>query len=195
MSWTDRRTDYEKIAKAIEPSVRLTTKDGWFWRLLAFLLACVTFGRMPKQRFLNVFSTTIGPVISIPRCWPDVSAELLAHEARHARQARWFGLGIHPWAGLPLFAASYLMLPIPAVLAWVRFRLELDANLVGFRRVVENAVSAGASDESLALHLIRVASHRAESLSGPDYFWAWPKKWALKRYLGLAEKVLKERKP
>lgn len=193
MSWTTRKAEYDKLAKAIDPAVRLTTKDTWGWRALAFLLSAVTFGRMPVQRFLEIFATTLGVLVGIPSVWPDVPSELIVHEARHVHQCRIFGLYIHPWVGFPFFAIAYLLLPLPVKLAWCRFYCELDADRKGFLEVARKAKADGVRPEYLSLHLIRKAINRAESLSGPDYGWAWPRKWAMKSYLDLVDEVLKEK--
>jgi hypothetical protein len=167
MSWVVEKCKYERIAQAIDPAVRLVTKDGWYWKVIAVLLTIVTFGKMNYKRFLNDYATTIGPLQGYPRHWPALSARLLVHEARHTQQARWFGLWIHPWVGLPLYGILYLLLFFPLGLAFFRWRFEIDADKASYRWMLENDCSAA--------HIRIRAQQFGEKVCSGHYGWAWPR--------------------
>lgn len=182
MSWVDDKERYEQIAKTIDPAVRLTTKDGWFWKAIAWILFVVTFGQFKRERFLEDFATTIGPIQAYPRSYPRLYEGTVVHESRHVRQFRWFGLGLHPWVGLPLMALSYLLLPLPLGLAYLRYALELDADRAKWKWMLER----GEDPQSV---LDRAESF-AETVSGSAYGWAWPRPWALRGFRKAAEKTI-----
>jgi len=122
------------LAKSIDRASVVAVKEGWFWETVAVLAPIFTFGGMSRRRFLTEFATTIGPVQAYPRSWSvERVMAVIPHEARHTRQARWFGLMLSPWLGLPLMAAAYCFLFFPVGFAWVRYRLELDADAFGWR--------------------------------------------------------------
>lgn len=162
--------------EAIPSSMRVVSKDHWFWRLLGTLIGIFA----DKQLFLERFVTTIGPVVAVPPQWlsslqsevPNIGhLRVLLHEARHIQQFRWFGLGIHPWVGVLPMALVYLLFPLPAGLAWGRYALEGDAlkqELLLSRK------------EKLVQHprvAFQTARHFAQQVSGPMYGYAWPKSW------------------
>jgi hypothetical protein len=160
MSWTDRKAEYEAIVRQIDPSVRLTTKDGWFWKILAVLVSPF----VGYRGFLDHYATTIGPVQAYPSSWETLSPALLVHEARHTRQCRWFGLGIHPWVGLPLYGLAYLLLPLPLGLALVRWWAELDAERASYRESLRRGEPASAIRER--------AARFGRTVCGASYGWA-----------------------
>ena len=126
-SWVRERARLEALARAIEPSVRVQTKDGAHWRALAWLATIATLGGISRRTFLEDYATTLGPLHGYPAGWSVERVEAtLVHEARHTRQARWCGLGLHPWLGMPVFAALYLALPLPVGLGFARLLLETD---------------------------------------------------------------------
>lgn len=175
MSWTGDKERYEKIARSIDPAVRLTTKDGWFWHALGSVLQVVTFGKFSKVDFLERFATTIGPIQAYPSGWADIPAKLIAHESRHTRQSRWFGLWIHPWIGVLPMVVAYLLLPLPVGLAWCRMRLELDAEIAAIRHEKE----VGRTPFQVFFMWI---GNFANSVSGAAYAWAWPKGWTKRKF-------------
>jgi len=185
MSWTFDHDRLERIAKLWDGSIRLTTKDGWFWQAIAWLLFLISFGSLKRDRFLDRAATTIGPIHAYPRSWGANSVEdLLPHECQHTKQCRWFGLGIHPWIGLPFMFIAYCLLPLPIGLAWVRYRLELNAE-------------ASSWDYKLRTHQCQPFKVRdnaralASNLWGSLYIYAWPlAMWGCKRK---AELVIKSR--
>lgn len=173
MSWLDEHARLEAIARAIEPSVRLVPKDGAFWRAVGILAAGATFGGIDRRTFLEDYATAIGPLQGYPRHWSVARVEsLLVHEARHTRQARWCGLGIHPWLGLPLFGALYLAVPLPAGGALLRFWFELDADRAAWR----HALAQGARPEQVRTRAVEFASRVCSGHYG----------WPIPRHLGAA---------
>lgn len=186
MSWVNDKERYQAIARKIDSSVRLTTKDGWIWKAIAWILFIVTFGKFKRERFLENFATTLGPVQAYPRSWPALREGTLVHESRHTHQARWFGLGIHPWVGLPLMGLFYLLLPLPLGLAYFRYRLELDAD----RAKWKFWLAGGRTPDEVRAR----AKKFAETITGVAYAWSWPRKWAVRGFLKAAEKVIEENK-
>lgn len=186
MSWVDDIERYRALAVSQDPAARLTTKDGWFWRALAWVLLLLSFGTFSRRRFLTEFATTIGPIQAYPREWGSIRESTVVHEGRHVRQARWFGLGIHPWVGLPVMALVYLLLPLPVLLAYGRYRLELDASVAEWRYALSHGK---ASPTAVMLD----ASDFAETVSSSAYLWAWPESWTRRGFRRAAEAVLRER--
>ncbi len=183
MSWLAQQARLEAIARRIEPSVRLRPKDGAFWRALGVLAAVATGGGISVQTFLTDYATAIGPLQGYPRGWSAERVEsTLVHEARHTRQARWCGFGIHPWIGLPLFGLLYLALPIPAGLAIARFCFELDADRAAWR----HALAAGASPASVRA---RAAAFAARVCSG-HYGWPLPPRLGVAWFARAAEREI-----
>jgi hypothetical protein len=184
MSWVDHKAEYEEISRSIDPAVRLVTKDAWPWKVLAALVMVFTFGGISYRKFLEGYATTIGPIQGYPRKALYLSRSLLIHEARHTRQARWFGLWSHPWVGLPLFAVFYLLLPLPLGLAWFRFRFELDAHVASWRWMLAN----GAPEDSVMLH----ADYAAKRVCGGNYGWSWPQSWGWETFIKKARQIIEE---
>lgn len=193
MSWTKRKEEYQAIAARFDPAVRLSVKDGWFWRTLAAFLSVVTFGQVSRKQFLEGCATSVGPVVCIPAGWGNLTSDFLAHEARHVTQSRWFGFGVHPWVGFPLFCLAYLLLPLPIGLSWCRFWFELDADRKAFKAYVDELYRAGWLAGEIIPILQQAANTRAVVVSGPDYAWAWPRSWALRGYQKMANQVMIEK--
>jgi len=165
MSWLEHKAEYEKIARAIDPSVRLVTKDAWPWKVIAALVMVFTFGGIRYRTFLERYATTLGPIQGYPREWPKLSTRLLVHEARHTRQARWFGLWIHPWVGFPVFGILYLLFILPLGFAFFRWRMEIDADLAGYRWALRNGWSPTDVRER--------AKAFGATVCGGNYGWSW----------------------
>lgn len=173
------------MARAIEPSVRLQTKDVWIWKLLGALATVATLGGISYRRFLEDFATTLGPLQGYPAAWSVERVEaILVHEARHTRQARWCGLGLHPWLGLPLFAVLYLALPLPMGMAWLRLLFELDAD----RAVWRHALRHGASPEEIRAR----ARGFARVVCSGAYGWSLPPRVGVRVFERAAERVIAE---
>ena len=128
ISWIYDKRRLTNLARAIDPSIKLYTKDNWFCKLLAWLLVICTFGSMPRKTFMEKFSTTIGPLHFYPKS-KSIAGVLrsILHEGRHTQQARWCSFGIHPWVGLPIYAILYLLTPLPLGFAYLRCWFESDA--------------------------------------------------------------------
>ena len=107
---------------------------------------------------------------------------LLVHEARHTRQARWCGLGLHPWLGLPLFGLLYLALPLPAGLAVARVFFEIDADRAAWR----HALASGASPDQVRA---RAAEFAGRVCSG-HYGWPLPPRIGRAWFARTAERVI-----
>ncbi|CAG1009459.1 hypothetical protein MYXO_03870 [Myxococcaceae bacterium] len=183
--WLDERSRLEALARAIEPSVRIETKDGWIWRALGRLAAIATFGGISKRRFLEDFATTLGPLQGYPAAWSAGRVEMiLVHEARHTYQARLCGFGLHPWLGIPIFAVLYLALPVPLGFAWLRLLFELDADRAAWR----HALARGASPHEIRA---RARAFAAVVCSG-SYGWAMPRGIGERVFERAAERVITE---
>jgi hypothetical protein len=183
MSWTAEHARLEAIARRIEPSVRLQVKEGPFWRALAVLAAIATAGGISRTTFLRDYATAIGPLQGYPRGWSTERVEAtLVHEARHTRQARWCGLGVHPWLGLPVFGLLYLALPLPAVVALPRFLFELDADRFAWR----HALASGAPPDQVRK---RAAEFAGRVCSG-HYGWPVPRRLGVVWFARAAERAI-----
>jgi len=180
VSWVGDIAYYQRLASSEDGAARVVVKEGWIWDLLGYLLHAVTLGKMSHRTFMDSYATTLGPVQAYPRGLPQLSDSTIVHESRHVKQSRWFSLWIAPWIGLPLFAATYLLLPLPVGLAWCRYRLELDADRAGFRHAVRHDPAC------TQMGLMVQARLRADQVSGPAYGWAWPRNWARRSYEKMA---------
>ncbi len=186
MSWLMEKETLQEKARKFDQSIRLTSKNGLFWRVVAWLLFIVSFGKFKRESFLENFATTIGHVQAYPASWPTASVErVMVHESRHTRQARVCGFGIHPAVGLPLMAVLYGLLPLPSLLALARLWFELDADKAYWRFALANG-SLGPDD------IRRRAESFATTVAGPAYFWStWPS-FARRLFAKEAEKVISE---
>ena len=104
--------------------------------------------------FMSAYWTTIGRTIYYPAGVTDPLAhlEVLEHELVHVRQwERW-------WL---LFSVSYLLLPVPVLLAWCRWFWEREAYLVQIREAPDKA-------EEIERCVQRIWS---------GYAWPWPRPW------------------
>jgi hypothetical protein len=194
-SWTTRWAEYQELAREIAPGVRLTTKDGWFWRCVAWALFLSSLGRIPRDRFLRDYATTLGPLQAYPSHWPRIPLELLAHESRHTRQslvagwlvpvAGWLGPSLRAWVGLLPMTIAYGFFPVPVFLAWGRFRLELDAESFAWR--------LGLARGWLSPDQVRRrAALTSQQVAGWMYLKAWPNRWAATAYARRAEQIIRD---
>ena len=183
MSWTKDKERLEKLARDIDPAVRLTTKNGWVWKAIAWILFVITFGQFKRETYLERFATTLGPIQGYPESWRVASVEnTLIHESRHTQQARAFGLFIHPWVGLPLMFLTYILLPLPLGLAVFRAWLELDADRYRWRILLMK----GADPDDIRER----AESFANTVSSAAYAWSLPASWTRKWFLKEAEKAI-----
>lgn len=170
MSWLESREVLETEAQRIDKSIRLYSKTGRFWETLGSLLAFLHL--MSKDNFMCHFATTIGPIQVYPVGWTEAQVRsTIQHESRHTKQARWFGLGLSPWLGVPLHGLFYFLLPIPILFAFFRFWLELDAETARWRWWL----ARGATSD----FLYSVATNWALLISSSAYGWAIPFSLAL----------------
>ena len=185
-SWTTNKERLCSLARALDPSIQLYTKDNWLCKTIAWILFMVSFGQLKPERFLKMFATTLAHAHFYPKEWDTRTVEkLLIHEAEHTKQFRRFGLNIHPLCGLPIAALLYLASPLPIFLCWGRMWMELGANVAFWKYAMRNL---GWSDISV----YNSARFHAFNISGPAYIWAWPRPWAEKIYRQAAEKVVQE---
>jgi hypothetical protein len=183
VSWLAEHARLEAAARAIEPSVRLVAKEGALWRALAALVSCATAGGISRRTFLEDYATAIGPLQGYPRSWSaERVARTLVHEARHTRQARWCGLGLHPWLGLPLFALLYLGAPLPSGLALLRFLFELDADRAAWR----HALASGGSPDQVRARAREFASR----VCSGHYGWPIPRRLGIAWFARSAERAI-----
>lgn len=188
MSWLEERDQLQEEARKFDRSIRLTSKNGFFWKAVAWLLFIVSFGQFPRERFLTWFATTIGSVQAYPAEWDAGTVRrVMVHESRHCFQARVCGFGIHPMVGLPVMMLLYAFLPLPALFAFFRAWLELDADKASWRHQLAN----GLAD---ATTIRQRAQAFAETVSGPAYVWSVWRSLAVKWFLGEAEKVIAEQR-
>lgn len=170
MNWLNDRVRLQKIANGVDGSVKLTTKNSLFWRLIASFLSF--FKIMNRSVFLQNFATTIGSVIAFPACWSTESVErVLGHELMHVKQARKCGFGLSPWLGLPIFAIAYLFLPLPFGLAYCRLHFELEAEKTQWYKMLKEGTGLIVVDS--------IARDWAYTVSGPSYGWCMPRKYVL----------------
>jgi len=164
MSWIEDKEQYQKLAHDIEPSVILTTKDAFFWKVLAVLVTIVTMGGIGYRQFLEEYATTIGPIQAYPTTWMYLSEAILIHEAVHTRQVKRLGFG-NAWLGLPLFALLYLFLPLPLGFAWFRWRYEIEADEAVYAWMCRRGY--------LPKQIESRARDFGERVCGGNYGWSW----------------------
>lgn len=106
----------------------------------------------------------------------------LVHEARHTRQARWCGLGLHPWLGMPVFAVLYLALPLPIGLGIARFLFELDADRAAWR----HTLAVGAPPDQVRERAREFASR----VCSGHYGWPVPRRLGVALFARAAEREI-----
>ena len=183
MTWLAERERLGSLARAIDPSVRIVSKDGRLWRALAVLASAATFGGLSRRSFLEHYATTLGPLQGYPAGWsPERVEGILVHEARHTRQACWCALGLHPWLGMPLFALLYLGMPLPIGLGLARVLFELDADRAAWR----HALRAGAAPEVIRAR----AREFAGRVCSGHYGWPLPRRLGVALFAAAAERAI-----
>jgi hypothetical protein len=192
-SWTHSAADYARLARGVAAVSVITTKDGRFWRLVAWSLCLLSLGRFARRRFLEEFASTLGPVQAYPQGWTALSPRLIVHESRHTQQFLWAGwfvpivgwLGprVRVWAGLLPMGLVYGFFPLPVFFAWGRFRLELDADSYSWKVALENGWMS--PDE-----VRERANSFAETISSWAYLRSWPVRWTRRRFQRRAEDVI-----
>lgn len=181
MSWVLQKEELTTFAKSFDKSVKLTTKDYWLFKVIAWLL--FFWSKSKRKRFTERFATTVGHIQGYPKAWPASHVkDVIPHECRHTKQMRWFGFMIHPIVGVPLGLVIYGFLFFPLYFALFRLLLEIDAD----KRKWEYWVSErGVTNKKVFLTHARL---RAERVTSSDYLWSWNRKHAVKLYTKAAEK-------
>lgn len=154
--------DYVRSLAARRRPVRVVTKRGvWHQALIDRVLRALTLGG--QDRYLTEYVTTLGHTIYVPDGWERVPAreryKVLRHEAVHVAQFERYG-----WVGMAL---GYVLLPLPAGLAWCRARLEWEAYAETLRVTWALDGPEAARSEALKAHIVA-------RFTGPDYGWMWP---------------------
>lgn len=189
MSWLAEREKLQEEARAFDKSVRLTTKNGWFWKAIAWVLFILSFGKFKREEFLTRFATTIGHIQAYPEGWDAGTVRrVMVHESRHTFQARICGLKSHPIIGLPIMGLLYGFLLFPTLLAFCRAWFELDADRASWRHQLSNGL---ARPEDIRAR----ARSFAETISGPAYGWTIWRSLAIRWFAHEAEKVISEYQP
>jgi hypothetical protein len=151
--------------------VRVVPKRGCLHqRAAAWVLWALTFGG--QRTYLTHYVTTIGHTIYVPdgfEAWPPARAlEVLRHELVHVAQFERLG-----FVGM---AVIYLLLPLPAGLAYGRARLEWEA--------YRETLLAVAEIEGLAVaRLPALREAIVARFTGPDYGWMWPFPAVVRRWI------------
>ena len=152
------------------PRLRIVRKDrSRFQRAIHYTLVALTFGGM--RRYLDGYQTTIGSTIYVTADWDDRSDELryitLRHEAIHLRQFRRYTL--------PGMALLYVLLPVPAGLAWFRAYFEKEA----YAETIRAAAEVYGPDYPRGTDYRRAI---IDQFVGPSYGWMWPFRASLERW-------------
>lgn len=174
-----RLEELREVARSFEPSARVFIKDN------NFLMVLINFvvGRFNKA-FMTNFATTICRTIYIPRSWlgKDLN-RLLCHECRHITQCRWCGFGLHPWIGFIPYAFIYGLLFFPIMLAYFRYRFELDADVAAWKYSLdkEDATTDG---------IIKRAERFGGIVGSWDYLQPWPSFWVRWGFKRKAEETI-----
>lgn len=151
------------------PRFRVIAKrDSRFQHAIHKALVIVTFGRM--RGYLDDYVTTIGSRVYVSSDWEHRSDgdrwATMRHEAVHLRQFR-------RWT-LPGMALLYLLVPLPAGLAYFRMRFE--------RAAYEETIRCNAELYGLGYVKGELRAHVIEQFTGPTYGWMWPFRRALERW-------------
>ncbi len=181
MSWVYYKRQLKYIAKEIDSSIILTTKDNWFWWLASFIAYAFSFGKTSREKFLTRTASAVGPIVGIPARYSHEQAlDVIYHEGRHVMQFRFFGFWIPyigPYLGAPMMALLYGLL-LPVGFNWFRYRLELDAQAYNWKRRIRN----GWSHEHLLESCLRSAKSISSWLYGKPIWFSWAK-WGYTRKL------------
>jgi hypothetical protein len=164
--------EYRKVLERVQkefPRFRIEQKSkSWFMKLLNVLLLIVTFGQ--QRTFMTGFVTTIGHYMWVPGDWEEqdarMRAAILRHEAVHLRQQRRFTF--------PVYAAMYLLFPLPIGLAWGRAYLE--------RQAYEESIRAYAEYFGQRFFTEAVRRSIVGHFTSAEYGWMWPFRRAVERW-------------
>jgi len=179
-SWVARKDELQALARTVDKTVVLMTKDNWFAKFITWVVVLLHIA--DKETFTKHFAFTTGNFQFYDESWSyyDVLTTLF-HETRHTTQFRWCGFGIHPMLGVPLYLILYALLPPFAGLAYVRFWLELDAERFAIREELMRKISVDP----------RAIINRAEAFGAAvcsvSYLFPWPAKWGIPKFSAMAK--------
>jgi hypothetical protein len=183
-SWLKDKEALQTFARSIDSSIILMSKEHWLWVVISYLLRFL----MPREKFLNKFATTIGPLHGYPKGYSTEDVRrVIPHEGRHTQQVRACGLFIPyigPWLGIIPMTILYVLL-LPVGFNWFRYKFELDANVASWKYKVNNM--------GWSLDAIEVAAYRTAKIVGSrSYGWPLPQKRVIKGFLNSYDKLKRE---
>lgn len=152
------------------PRLRIIKKpESRFQRAIDRVLKVVSFGQI--KDYLDGYHTTVGQRIYVTGDWDQIPRDrrylTLRHELVHVRQFRRYSL--------PLMALLYVLLPLPAGLAWFRAHFEKQAYAEEIRATAELYGPAHVRDPAFRADII-------EQFTGPAYGFMWPFRRAMERW-------------
>ena len=152
------------------PRLRIIRKpESRFQRAIDRVLKVVSFGQI--KDYLDGYHTTVGQRIYVTGDWDQIPRDrrylTLRHELVHVRQFRRYSL--------PLMALLYVLLPLPAGLAWFRAHFEKQAYAEEIRATAELYGPAHVRDPAFRADII-------EQFTGPAYGFMWPFRRAMERW-------------
>lgn len=174
-------TEMNEFAKTLDSSAKVLVKDeSPLMRFLNF------FARFFNKTFMTTYATTICNRVYIPKAWLGRELRrLLVHEVEgHVRQCRACGLGIHPWAGFPLYTLLYSILFFPLGLAYFRYRFELGADAKAWAWSLRNGDTPDQVRDR--------AKSFAQTVASWDYFKPWFATLIFNGFMDRVEKVIKD---
>jgi hypothetical protein len=185
------RSYWQTYAKSLYPRAILVYKSDYKWLFVAIGWLLFFWSGKRRHAFIYDYAQTIGPV-QFYGDRDNLSYGFVAHECRHSTQSEFLGwfvpvLGwIHPgirvWVGLLPMFILYCLLPLPVVLAYFRYRLELDADIAGWRQARIHGVPSSS--------IVANAQARAEKVASWAYLRSWPYSLVLRGYQKASQKFL-----
>jgi hypothetical protein len=159
----------EEIATEF-PGFRVVRKsEDWLQRAIHHTLRLVTFGA--QDSYLTHFTTTIGRLVYVADDWDRWDADrryvIMRHERVHLRQFARYGL-----VGMSLL---YLLVPLPAGLAWFRARFEKEGYAETIRAAAEVWGIDAVKDPAHREHVVR-------QFTSGNYGWMWPFRRQVERW-------------
>ncbi len=157
-------------------------KDGWFWKLIGFIVKLVSLGK--NDKFMTDYITTFGKTIAMPvRVWdtrgtdPIGFNQILTHELTHVKWFMRLGLG-NQYLGILVHAIPYIFLPLPFGLAWCRYQFESEAYIEGFKYLWRRNKTNDQIEDIRKLEIDRTFNHMTDGTYG--YTMAFCKNWVKK---------------
>jgi hypothetical protein len=184
MSWIVKMNFLQNfVARSIDRSIKLTTKNHWFWGVISYFQSALSGFQLSPSYFREFTCIVIGPIQAYPFRWTVKQVEaVLQHECQHTIQFRRFGLNISPWLGILPMLLVYTCLLFPIFFAYGRFRLELDAEIANWKQILSSE-NFGSEDV-----VRQEAVDFIYKISCPEYCYAWM--WPKGRVMYEAEKLI-----